>query len=359
MMLKVLLALVPGIITYVWIFGGGILVTIALATVTALVAEAVMLKIRRRPIAPFLSDYSAVITAWLLALAIPPLAPWWLIVVGTLFAIVVSKQLYGGLGYNPFNPAMIGYAVLLISFPALMSKWPAVLQLAQTPLSFADQLHYIFSGILPNEIKLDAVTSATPLDYLKTQLTLNNGSALKHDVASITQAPIFGAFGGNGNEFVTGAYLLGGLYLWQQKIISWHLPAAFLGALALISGVFWLVNPAHFASPMFHIFSGASLLAAFFIITDPVSGPTTPWAKIWFAAGAAIITYLVRVYGGYPDGVAFAVIFMNICVPLLDAYTQPKVFGHIDWFQRREIQWNGVKIKLSNFLSRLYKKFFS
>lgn len=321
-MLQVLLALVPGIIAYVWIFGGGVLVTIVLATATALVAEAAMLKIRRRPIAPFLSDYSAVITAWLLALAIPPLAPWWLIVVGTLFAIVIAKQLYGGLGYNPFNPAMIGYAVLLISFPAIMTKWPAALQLAQTPLSFADQLHYIFSGALPQSVQIDAVTSATPLDYLKTQLTL------KHDVASIKEAPIFGAFGAKGGEYVTMAYLLGGLYLWQQKIISWHLPVAFLGALAFISGVFWMTNPAHFASPIFHLFSGASMLCAFFIITDPVSGPTTPKGKLYFAAGVALITYLVRVYGGYPDGVAFAVIFMNICVPLIDAHTQPRVFGH-------------------------------
>ncbi len=322
MMLKVLLALVPGIIAYVWIFGGGILVTIALSTATALAAEAAMLKIRRRPIVPFLSDYSAVITAWLLALAIPPLAPWWLVVVGTLFAIIIAKQLYGGLGYNPFNPAMIGYAVLLISFPVLMTKWPAALQLAQTKLGFIDQLQFIFDGTLPLEAKLDAVTSATPLDYLKTQLTL------KHEIAGIKEAPIFGALGAKGGEYVTIAYLLGGLYLWQQKIISWHFPTAFLGALALISGVFWIVNPAHFASPIFHLFSGASMLCAFFIITDPVSGPTTPKGKLWFAAGVALITYLVRVYGGYPDGVAFAVIFMNICVPLIDAYTQPRVFGH-------------------------------
>ena len=321
-MFKVLLALVPGIIAYVWVFGGGVLVTIALATTTALAAEAVMLKIRRRPMQPFLLDFSAIVTAWLLALAIPPLAPWWLIVVGTLFAIVVAKQLYGGLGYNPFNPAMIGYAVLLISFPVLMTKWPAALSLAQTKLSFADQLHYIFGGLLPQDVKIDAVTSATPLDYLKTQLTL------KHEVASITQAPVFGALGGKGGEYVTGAYLLGGLYLWQQKIITWHLPTAFLGALALIAGVFWVVDPTHFANPLFHLFSGASLLAAFFIITDPVSGPTTPKGKLYFAAGIGIITYLIRVYGGYPDGVAFAVIFMNICVPLIDANTQPRVFGH-------------------------------
>ncbi len=321
-MLKVLLALVPGVVAYVWVFGGGILVTIALASATALAAEAVMLKIRKRPIRPFLTDYSAVTTAWLLALAIPPLSPWWLIVVGTLFSIVIAKHLYGGLGYNPFNPAMIGYAVLLISFPVLMTKWPAALQLAQTKLGFIDQLQFIFSGTLPPQTMLDAVTSATPLDYLKTQLTL------KQDISTISQAPIFGAFGGKGGEYVTGAYLLGGIYLWQQKIITWHLPTAFLAALAAISGIFWLVDSAHFASPMFHLFSGASIMCAFFIITDPVSGPTTPKGKLWFAAGAAVITYLVRVYGGYPDGVAFAVIFMNVCVPLIDTYTQPRVFGH-------------------------------
>ena len=321
-MLKVLLALVPGVVAYVWVFGGGILVTIALASATALAAEAVMLKIRKRPIQPFLTDYSAVTTAWLLALAIPPLSPWWLIVVGTLFSIVIAKHLYGGLGYNPFNPAMIGYAVLLISFPVLMTKWPAALQLAQTKLGFIDQLQFIFSGTLPPQTMLDAVTSATPLDYLKTQLML------KQDISTISQAPIFGAFGGKGSEYVIGAYLLGGIYLWQQKIITWHLPTAFLAALAAISGLFWLVDAAHYASPIFHLFSGASIMCAFFIITDPVSGPTTPKGKLWFAVGVAVITYLVRVYGGYPDGVAFAVIFMNVCVPLIDTYTQPRVFGH-------------------------------
>lgn len=321
-MLKVLLALVPGIFAYVWIYGGGILVTITLATVTALLAEALALKIRRRPVKPYLMDLSAVVTAWLLALALPPLAPWWLVVVGTLFAIIIAKQLYGGLGYNPFNPAMVGYAVLLISFPLIMTKWPAPLLLAQTKLGFFEQLQFIFSNILPNDVKMDAITSATPLDYLKTQLKLN------HDVASITQAPIFGAFGAKGGEIITGAYLLGGLYLIQQRIISWHLPTAFLAALAAISLAFYAINPAHFAHPMFHLMSGASLLAAFFIITDPVSGPTTPRGKLYFAAGAGMLTYIIRVYGGYPDGVAFAVLLMNMCVPLIDALTQPRVFGH-------------------------------
>lgn len=321
-MLKVLLALVPGIFVYAWVFGGGILVTISLATLTALIAEAALLKIRQRPIKTYLSDLSAVVTAWLLALSLPPLAPWWLVVVATLFAIIVAKQLYGGLGYNPFNPAMAGYAAMLISFPIIMTKWPAPLLLAQAPLSFMDQLGFIFTHTLPSGVTMDAVTSATPLDYLKTQLML------KQEVSAITQAPIFGAYGAKGGELVTVAYLLGGLYLVQQRIISWHLPTAFLAALAAISLIFYGFDSAHYANPLFHLMSGASMLCAFFIITDPVSGPTTPRGKLYFAAGIGILTYLIRVYGGYPDGVAFAVLIMNMFVPIIDAATQPRVFGH-------------------------------
>ena len=321
-MLKVLLALVPGIAAYVWVFGGGVLVSLALASATALVSEAAMLKLRNRPVRPFLMDGSALVTAWLLALALPPLAPWWLVVVGTLFAVVIAKQLYGGLGYNPFNPAMIGYAVLLISFPAIMTQWPAPLALAQAPLGFMDQAHYMFGRVLPEGIGLDAISSATPLDYLKTQLKL------QHGIAEISQAPLFGVLGGKGGEIVAGAYLLGGLYLLQQRIVGWHVPVAFLGMLALLSGVFHAVDPAHYAGAPFHLFSGASMLCAFFIATDPVSGPTTPKGKLIFAAGIGILTWVIRTQGGYPDGVAFAVLLMNLCVPLIDAYTQPRVFGH-------------------------------
>ncbi|MBU3735836.1 MAG: electron transport complex subunit RsxD [Methylobacterium sp.] len=321
-MLKVLLALVPGIVAYVWVFGSGILLSLTLASVTALVSEAAMLKSRGRPVMPFLMDGSALVTAWLLALALPPLAPWWLVVVGTLFAIVIAKQLYGGLGYNPFNPAMVGYAVLLISFPAIMTQWPAPLAMAQTPLGALDQWQLILGRGLPEGVIVDAVTSATPLDYLKTQLRL------QHGVAEIAQSPVFGALGGKGIEIVVGAYLLGGLYLLQQRIISWHIPSAMLGALLLLSGFAWLLDPLHHAGPLFHLFSGATLLGAFFIATDPVSGPTTPNGKLIFAAGIGLLTWVIRTWGGYPDGVAFAVLLMNICVPLIDAYTQPRVFGH-------------------------------
>ncbi|MDD2834309.1 MAG: electron transport complex subunit RsxD [Methylotenera sp.] len=321
-MLKVLLALVPGIITYAWVYGTGIFITLSLATITAVVTEAVFLKLRQRPVAAHLFDLSAIVTAWLLALALPLFAPWWLVVLGTFFAIAIAKQLYGGLGYNPFNPAMIGYAALLISYPAIMTKWPAPLALASAQLSFADQFNLIFTGTLPTGIQLDAITSATPLDYLKTQLMLN------HTVTNVSSAAIFGHWGAKGSELVSVAYLLGGLYLIQQRIISWHLPTAFIATLALIALIFNLLQPAQYIAPAFHLMSGAAMLCAFFIITDPVSGPTTPRGKLYFAAGVAIITYLIRVYGGYPDGVAFAVLLMNMCVPLIDAYTQPRVFGH-------------------------------
>lgn len=321
-MLKVLLALMPGIVAYVWIFGGGILVSLTLATITALLSEALTLALRKRPIKPHLFDLSAVVAAWLLALALPPLAPWWLVVVGTGFSIIIAKQLYGGLGYNPFNPAMVGYAVLLISFPVIMTQWPAPLSLADAPLGFMAQCQFIFTQTLPVNTLVDAITTATPLDYLKTQRMLNI------DTSTIMQSPIFGIAGAKGAELITASYFVGGLYLLQQRIISWHLPTAFIAVLAIISAAFYVSDASQFASPVFHLMSGASMLCAFFIITDPVSGPTTPRGKLYFAGGVAALTYIIRVYGGYPDGVAFAVLIMNMAVPLIDAYTQPRVFGH-------------------------------
>ena len=320
-MLRVLLALIPGIALYVWYFGPAILVSIALASLTALATEAVMLKLRNRPIKPFLSDNSALLTAWLLALSIPPLAPWWLVVVGTAFAIAISKHLYGGLGNNPFNPAMIGYAVLIISFPAHMTHWLTPHALGGTEWSFGEQLNYIFNAVLPNGMTLDAVTMATPLDTLKTQLHLGLS------VNDIRDMPIYGRLAGKGSEMVAIGFAIGGLYLLYARIISWHLPVAFLATLFAISGIFHLIDPVHYVTPLFHLFSGAAMLGAFFILTDPVTSPTTAKGKLIFAFGAGALTYLIRAFGGFPDGMAFATLLMNICVPLIDAWTQPKVFG--------------------------------
>lgn len=320
-MLKVLLALLPGIVLYVWYFGPAILVSITLASLTALGTEALMLKLRDRPIMPFLKDNSALLTAWLLALSIPPLAPWWMVVVGTAFAIAIAKHLYGGLGNNMFNPAMVGYAVLIISFPAQMTHWIAPHGMVISELTFPQQLDFIFHDVLPDSDTLDALTMATPLDTLKTHLHLDQ------PMRQILDMPIYGRFAGHGSEMVALGFLLGGLYLLASRIISWHIPVAFLGTLFVLAGIFHLADPAHYAGPLFHWFAGASMLGAFFILTDPVSSPTTNKGRLIYAAGAGLLTYLIRVFGGFPDGVAFATLLMNICVPLIVLYTQPKVFG--------------------------------
>lgn len=319
-MVQVLVALLPGVAVYVWLLGPIVLVQIAIATLTCLLAEAFMLRLRNRPLALFLGDGSAIVTAWLIALAFPPLAPWWLIVVGSLFAIVVAKHLYGGLGQNPFNPAMIAFAVCIVSFPALMSQWPPV----DLSGSFADHL----TLVMGTASRLDAITGATPLDALKTALKLGEGN---NAVANILgDARTYGYIAGRGWEWVAMAYLLGGLWLWQRKVISWHAPFAFIAGMVALSAALWLWNPADFASPIFHLFSGGAMLGAFFIVTDPVSGCTTPRGKLIFGFFAGALAYVIRVFGGYPDGVAFAVLLLNICVPLIDLYTQPPIFGMKD-----------------------------
>jgi electron transport complex protein RnfD len=322
-MTLVLLALLPAIAVYTWLIGPAILIQLAIATLTALLGEMLMLKVRNKPLDLFLTDGSAIVTGWLIALVFPPLAPWWMVVVGTLFAIVVAKHLYGGLGQNPFNPAMIAFAVCIVSFPALMSQWPN----QALHLSFGEQLQIIF-GTLP---RFDALTAATPLDALKTGLKLAAGDGDDGSPVSVASLlrnqEIYGQFAGRGWEWIALCYLLGGLWLWQRKIITWQVPTAYIGAMTVISGALWLSNPQQFANPLFHLFSGGAMLGAFFIATDPVSGATTPRGKLIFGAGAGLLTYLIRVFGGYPDGVAFAVLLMNICVPLIDLYTQPPIFG--------------------------------
>lgn len=321
MMLNVLFALIPGIVLYVWYFGPAILMSITLASITALATEAAMLKLRNRPLKPFLSDNSALITAWLLALSIPPLAPWWMVVVGTAFGIAVAKHLYGGLGNNPFNPAMVGYAVLIISFPVHMTHWLPPHTLGLFELPFADQLNYILGGALPAGLTLDAVTMATPLDTLKTQLHLGL------PVEDIRKMPIYGYVSGKGSEMVAIGFAIGGLYMLFMRVITWYLPLVYLATLFVIAGLFHLYDPAHYVSPLFHWFSGAAMLGAFFIFTDPIGSPATRKGKLIYAIGAGTLTYVIRTFGGFPDGVAFAALLMNICVPLIDAYTQPKVFG--------------------------------
>jgi len=321
-MRQVLAALVPGAAVLVWQFGAGVLVNLALCTVAALAAEAATLRARGRPLTPFLTDGSALVSAALLGLALPPLAPWWLPVLGTVFAIVVAKQLYGGIGYNPFNPAMAGYAMLLIAFPLEMSRWPAPVGIAGQSFGLLEALRFSLTGGLPPGLDIDAVSMATALDLARTELA--RGRTLQEFMGA---AAVFGPIGGRGTELVNGAFLAGGLWMLLRRTITWQVPAAMLAGLALPAALIWATDPQHHLGPLFHLFSGATMLGAFFIATDPVTAATTPLGRLIYGAGCGVITYAIRTWGGYPDGIAFAVLLMNMAVPTIDHFTRPRIFG--------------------------------
>jgi electron transport complex protein RnfD len=298
-MRQVIYALALGIAAQVYFFGFSVLVQIALAVVTAIAAEAAILRMRGLQLTPSLSDGSAVLTGILLAIAIPSLAPWWIVVLGVLFAIIFGKQLFGGLGNNPFNPAMLGYAFLLISYPLQMTQWPSEFQ---GVLAIFD-----LSGI-------DALTGATNLDYAKTQLMLGE------TMTSLT-------FGNESQMWINLGFLLGGVFLLLRRVVFWHIPVSLIAGMVVMSGLLYLIDPSNYASPVFHLINGATMLAAFFIATDPVSASTTPLGRLIYGFSIGVIIIVIRVFGGYPDAVAFAVLLMNITVPLIDFYTQPRVFG--------------------------------
>ena len=312
-MLQVLLATVPAVLVLTWLFGIGTLVNLLWASLVALGCEAAILAMRKRPITFYLKDGSALVTAVLLALALPPYAPWWLTLIAVGFAIIFGKQLYGGLGQNPFNPAMLGYVVVLISFPLPMTTWPAPHSVGM----LAGIEHIWGLASLP-----DGWSQATALDSLK----LNKSLTVDELWA---QNPAFGRFGGQGVEWVNLAFLLGGLYLLKQKLISWHAPVGMLAALAVMSLLFWNGSGSDSnGSPLFHLLTGATMLVAFFIVTDPVSGATSQLGRIIFGAGVGVLVYIIRTWGGYPDGMAFAVLLMNLTAPTIDYYSRPRTYGH-------------------------------
>ena len=320
-MRTVIYALVPGILIYIGLFGWAVLINILIASVSAVVFEWMMLILRNKQVRVFLLDGSAILTAILLALALPPSVPWWIPVVGSFFAIVMAKHLYGGIGYNTFNPAMAAYAILLISFPRELSLWNAPLAHVNQSLSFMDSINFSFFQNLPNSLAFDSMTSATLLDYVRTEVGLGK------NIDVISQSPIFGYVSGSGYEWVSVGFLIGGLWLIYRKIISWHIPVAMLIAIIGISGISYFINSDNFTNPLVHLFGGATILGAFFIATDPITASTTPVGRIIYGAGIGLITFSIRAWGGYPDGVAFAVLLMGLTVPLLDYYTAPKVYG--------------------------------
>lgn len=300
----VLLACIPGLLASFWTQGWGVLFSLLLCASGALGCEAALLAVRRLPVLPALNDGSALVTAVLLALALPAAAPWWLPVTAACIAIGVGKQAFGGVGRNLFNPAMVGYACVLLNAPLQMTHWPS------QALGFIDSLQLV-SG---SATQIDAWAGPTILDGLR------HNRSLTIDELFASQ-PGFGNVGGSSSEWINLALLLGGLFLWLRKVISWHAPAGLLSGLFLFSLLAWNGSGSDSnGSPLLHLFSGSTMLAAFFIATEPVSGPKSNLARLLFGFGAGALIYLIRTWGSYPDGTAFAILLMNLTAPALDRF---------------------------------------
>lgn len=314
-MRQVIIALVPGILLSTWLYGWGVLIHCLLAVSCALIIEAAMLRVRAQPVMLFLKDGSAVVTALLFSLAVTPYAPWWVDVIGMMFAIVAAKHLYGGLGQNLFNPAMAGYVFVLLCFPAALTMWPAVTGVEPAHAGFLEALAIIFTG-QPFAGGLDSLSGATALGYMQSQL---NNMAMVEEIRS---APLFGPYAGKHSEWLALAWLGGGAWLVYRRVITWRLPAIFLATLFLAALLCYWFDASRFPAPLFSLFAGGALLAAFFIITDPITAPVTSRGALVYAAGIGLLTFVIRTWGGYPEGVAFAVLIMNAAVPLLDIRTR-------------------------------------
>ena len=299
LMQQFLLALVPGSIAMLYVFGLGVAVNIVVAILAAVTLEYLALKVRGLPPTNLL-DGSAVATALLLALALPPLLPIWMIVVGVAFAILLAKHAYGGLGHNLFNPAMVGFAVLIVSFPLAMSRWVP---------PFADLGFLQLMSIKLGAPIFDAVTMATPLDDFKFRSAVTNDeywTPAKH---------------GNWQAWmiVNGAFLISGLYLLYRRIGKWHAPVAMLVTLTILSTLSFDSGSSNgLGSPLFHLMSGATMLGAFFIVTDPVTSPDSTRGQIIFGIGVGVLTFIIRSFGAYPEGLAFAILLMNGLTPLIN-----------------------------------------
>lgn len=315
-MREVILATLPGVLCLYYFFGFGVFFNILIAVSAAIFFEAVVLKLRKKNIRLYLSDLSAVVSALLLALAIPPLMPWWMTVTGVAFAIIFAKHLYGGLGSNPFNPAMVGYVLLLISYPLQMTTWLP----ANSDISITESFKIIF--LLENQL-IDGFSGATPLDEFKNQLS--QGFSQSEFIRTET---FNGFFAAPAWEWINIAFLLGGIYLLFRKIINWHIPFAFVAGILLPAAIFFLFDPDRYATPLFHLLSGGTMLGAFFIATDPVTAASSNKGRLIYGFGIGVLIYIIRTWGGYPDAVAFAVLLFNLTAPTIDYYTQPRVYGY-------------------------------
>ena len=324
MMLQVLAALVPAAMAHVWYFGPGFIFNLLVAGIFAVAGEAFMMWVRGRPPEVALGDFSALVTAALLAFALPSLTPWWVTATGALFGVVVAKHLYGGLGFNIFNPAMAGYVIILVTFPMYLNLWvaPRMGDIDYQHLSIVQTLVFTLTGNLPDALTFDAVSRATPLDVMKSGLN-NMATAIE-----IRANPVMGDFGGRGWEWIGNFLAFGGFWLLIKKIIRWQIPAGVGLGLLGPAMIMYLIDPGTSPGPGFHLFAGASILCAFFIATDPVSAATSPKGRFIYGVGIGFLIWCIRRWGSYADGVAFAVLIMNLAVPAIDYLTKPHIVGH-------------------------------
>ena len=323
-MFTVLLALIPATAYGLYMFGWPAINLFVLTVTSAVAGEAICLYIADKPVLPALGDGSAILTGWLLASSLPPWAPWWIGVSGGLFAIIIGKQIFGGIGQNVFNPAMLARVALLISVPVQMTSWvtPAPIHAVSSP-DFLQGLAITF-GIDPIA---DGASGATLLNQIKTGLS--QGYALGRILPG--EYSLLKTLAGNqsGSLGETSAVLLfiGGVVLLLRKIISWHIPVSMLAAVMIPATLFNLLEPEHYAGPLLYLTSGGLVLGAFFIATDLVTSPTTYHGQLLFGAGCGLLVYVIRTWGGYPEGVAFAVLLMNAVTPLIDHYLRPRAYG--------------------------------
>lgn len=318
-MLHVGIALLPTTAWGLYLFGWPAVNLWVLTCVAALATESLCLRALRQP-QRYLFDGSALLTGWLLALTLPPWAPWWVGVGGAAFAIAVGKHLYGGIGQNVFNPAMLARVALLISFPLQLSTWVLPMQHP----GFMQSLHLTFTsaGVMP-----DGSTGATALGHLRTSFTLHRDArdVLAHDF-SLPQA-LLGHTSGSLGETSELLLALGGAWMLALRIISWEIPLSMLLAVLLPAALAHAIDPGRYAEASFHLSTGGLLLGALFIATDPVTSPVSRTGRLIFGAGCGLITWIIRSWGSFPEGVAFAVLFMNALSPLLDRYCRPRVYG--------------------------------
>ena len=331
LMRLVIYATFPGIAALTHFFGIGVLINVILASLACVAFEALVMKLRKRPIAFYLRDCSALVTGVLIGVSLPPYCPWWLVISAAFVAIVLAKQLYGGMGFNPFNPAMVAYVLLLISFPIEMTQWATPLPLladGQSLPSLVAALDKIFfSTAFPgmSDGIIDGYSSATVLDIMKQNPGLTLGDLYK-------QQPVFneGRWAGAAWEWVNIGFLIGGIYLLYKKVFTWHAPVSMLLALTVMAAFFYDSGSSNSGgSPIFHLLSGATMLGAFFIVTDPVTSAVSNRGRIIYGALIGVLIYVIRAWGtSYPDGVGFAVLLLNFAAPFIDYYTTPRTYGH-------------------------------